>query len=156
MSENKIELKLSPKGTPYLDMGIHGRLIFSNATAHPTKGYKWIAYNREFKEIMKMKKIIKGEKIIIEKEVPSRDSQMFRAAKLEDVPRGSIPRKLVDWINKQLAALCVDGYMPRKAIEVLAKRVEKADFKKVMMLKSQMKKSFQYTDRGKYFHRLPD
>ena len=108
-------------------MGGFGNLIFSNTTSHPVEGYKYIAYNRDYIDVVKLRPRGGGDRIYVE--YAAYDSHVFKVIKLENVPRGSIPRRLVDHLNKILFSLVTEnGYMPYESISFMAEIIGDTNF----------------------------
>lgn len=142
-----VKLLHSDRGTPYIDMGEFGSLIFSKMTAHPTKGYKWLTYSRRYNETFEIKKTVDGEIVRDVYKVPAHDSCAFTFQLKknykgdEGVPRGTIPPRLANFFRKIFDSLTDDeGYFPYENIETLGNIFESTNFKKVMKTPIKRKK----------------
>ena len=137
-----IEIKETSSGHPYIDMGPFGVLIFSHLTADPLRGYKWMAYNREYVDAISVKKA--SERKIIK--VQSRSSAIFNMRFKRDalgkkgVPRGMLPHKLVKYLTNIFESLIdQDGYITSENIYVLDKILQETDFDDMLIPKPKRK-----------------
>jgi len=133
-----MELKYSAKGTPYIDLGKYGRLIFSKYTAHPELGYKYLAYNNSgFKKIATTIVNAEGKKERIFTYKQFRDSDMFNFKMKRDekgirgIPRGTIPQKIGQALIQIFDSLTEDGYMPYSNLELLGTILTELDMNEI-------------------------
>ena len=130
-----IIFEYGPKGQPIIDLGKHGRLIFSSLTVSD-KGYKYFAYVNRFIEESVVKNNTTGKRSI--KTENGFDSYMFdmhfkRHSGKQGVPSGTIPRKVVSKLSKIIDQFLIeDMYMPQSCIRLLAAAINSVDWEKLL------------------------
>jgi hypothetical protein len=153
MIASKFEFKYSGKGLPYIDLG-EGQLVFSKITAHPEKGYKYLAYNHRCIDVVVFKKKKDGQAVRETFEAEQHDSHTFNMhfykdqAKKKGIPRDTlIPTRLGDWLRKIFAGLIDDeGYMPYNKIRVLERKINNADLDEILKTKIKQKRKKKKND----------
>ena len=138
VNDINISLKMSSLGTPYIDMGDLGRLIFSSTLKCPL-GYKWMCYVRRYVNEVKLKNTVGGRQTAKISELDSimytfklfRDTEDWRGVK-----KGTIPPKIQKWLRKMFKELCVEKdnilFFPDRALDTLKSRIEKTNFDKIV------------------------
>jgi hypothetical protein len=137
---NMISLEYTKKGIPFINMGEHGRLTFSKLTAHSEKGYKFICYNRQYMDKIRIKKKVDGKTVEKLYKAPTRDSYTFdmrfqrkTGQQTKGIPRNTIPTRLGDWLRKTFKKyITTDKYFPYENIKLLEEEIEKAKIKTIL------------------------
>lgn len=137
-----ISLEYTDKGVPYINMGEYGRLTFSKLTAHPEKGYRFVCYNRVYREKVRIKKKIEGEVVEQYIKTEGRDSFTFdmffertvgQQGQTKGMPRNTIPTRLGDWFRKTFKKyITKEKYFPYKNIKLLEEEIAKARIKTIL------------------------
>jgi len=147
MIASKLEFKYSESGLPYIDLG-DGQLVFSRITSHPDKGYRYMAYNHRYFDVVVFKKKKDGKASRETYEAETHDSHTFNMwfymdrAKKKGIPRDSlIPVRLGDWLRRTFSKLItIDGFMPYKKIRVLERKINNANLDEILNTKIKKKR----------------
>lgn len=137
-----ISLEYSEKGTPIIDLEDFGRLTFSSLTAHPSKGYRFICYNRSYSEKIRIKKKVNGETVEKFMNTNQRESCTFdmyferkvgQQGQTKGIPQGSIPQRLGDWLRKTFKDFITeDKYFPYNRIKDFQKYLAKQSIDEIL------------------------
>lgn len=127
-----MNLVFSESGTPYIDFGNQNRLIFSNITKHPDKGYKYMVFAGGDVTNVTVSGSRAKKKKTFKEHVPINftiDMDFKRDGK-KGLPLKSkhIFSKITSsWLKKQFANYVVDGYFPENSISKLSDDINKLD-----------------------------
>lgn len=137
-----ILLEYSEKRVPFINLEQFGRISFSKLTAHPSKGYKFVCYNRCVMEITRVTKKVQGE--VKEKFLKSehRDSvtldmdlqrKIGRQGAAKGFPKGTINPRLADWLRKAFKKYVTeDKYFPYDRIRKLKTYLARQEIEKII------------------------
>lgn len=118
-----ISLEYSKMGTPIIDLEEFGRLTFSALTAHPSKGYRFICYNRS-------ETVEKRESCTFDMYFERKVGQQGQT---KGIPKGSIPQRLGDWLRKTFKDFITeDKYFPYNRIKDFQKYLAKQSIDKIL------------------------
>jgi hypothetical protein len=138
----EVIFQTTDSGRHVIEMGEHGRLIFSEMTKTP-EGYRFLAYGRNYVQAIAVRKS-DGSRAY--HEVYQRDSQVFNlkmkrdSAGTKGVPRGSIPQKLTDWLIKTFDEFAEGEIIPYYNIPKLKEKINSTNFTKVLAKRKPKKK----------------
>jgi hypothetical protein len=146
MDDDKLVIfTITASGKNIIDMGPHGRLVFSDMT-RTKEGYRYMTYSRSFIDTISVKKQDGSRSTY---DIPSRDSYVFnmrfkrgqnssdkkikaKKGPIKGVPSGTIPPELLNWLTKVFESLS-DGYVfPFKNILLLKEKIENTDFNRIL------------------------
>jgi len=137
-----IVLQYSENNVPFIDLEDYGRLIFSSITSHPTKGYRFLCYNRSYMERIRVKKKSNGETVEKFIKAEGRNSCVFdmslerkvgQQGQTKGVTKGTIPPRLADWLRKTLKKYVTeDKYFPYSKINSFKKYLAKQSIDKII------------------------
>ena len=127
-----IQFKESTGGTPYIEIGDLGKLIFSKITSHPDKGYKFMCFSHEYIDIIATKNTNGNRKTY---SVPTSNSytinmQLERESKNGNkkalgLPHNTLPGRMKDYLKKVFKPLLdEEGFLPYCEIETLKKKMD--------------------------------
>jgi hypothetical protein len=145
MIASKLEFKYSDTGLPFIDLG-EGQLVFSRITSHPVKGYRFIAYNHRYMDVVVLKKKKDGKAVRETFEAETHDSHTFNMHFYKDfgrkhgIPRDTvIPTRLGDWLRRTFAEMLEGDYMPYQKIKDLEQIINSSDLDKILKTKLKRK-----------------
>ena len=142
---------------PCIDMEEQGRLAFSKVTSHPTKGYRFICYNRSCIERIRIKKKVNGEVVERYTKAEQRDSVVLDMDLMRKVgqrqskgfPKGTINPRLADWLRKVFKKYVTeDKYFPYDRIDDLKRYLARQSIEKIIA-KPQRKRMVKNGKRNK-------
>jgi hypothetical protein len=120
MIASKLEFKYSDTGLPFIDLG-EGQLVFSRITSHPVKGYRFIAYNHRYMDVVVLKKKKDGKAVRETFEAETHDSHTFNMHFYKD------------------AEMLEGDYMPYQKIKDLEQIINSSDLDKILKTKLKRK-----------------
>lgn len=131
----EIKFEYSAKKVPLIKLGTYGTLTFSQMTADPDKGYKYLCFRNSFDDALSIKRY--GKRKIIE--VPATHSyvlnmKMERAkAKAVSLPLKAMPSRLKEYLKKNIRPFLDDqGYFGYKSIKKLQRRIDGAEIENIL------------------------
>lgn len=136
-----ISLEYSGKKVPFINLEDFGRLSFSKITSHPSKGYRFICYNRSCMQKIRIKKKINGEVIEKYMKAEKRDSvtldmnlqRKIGQSQYKGFPKGTINPRLGDWLRKVFKKYVTeDKYFPYNRIGDLKRYLARQSIDKII------------------------
>lgn len=149
MDPKKIQFKYSNKGTPYIQIGYMGKLIFSKITSHPEKGYKFMCFSHQYIDNISIKNTTGKRKIV---KVPTNESYTTNMylqreskngnKKPKGLPHNTLPGRMKDYLKKIFNSLLdEEGYLPYEKIDILKKKIHNKNIKTILSKVQKKRKS---------------
>lgn len=134
-----IEFVYSGSGTPVIVLGDLGSFIFSKATAHPTKGYKYLCFAHDFKETVSIKNG-NNRRYVQRKSHDTYTVNMWLErrpetlnAKAVGLPHKALPARMKDFMKKTLQPFIDDeGYIHYSDIDIIKSKIEGKEITEIL------------------------